>query len=225
MASTIVTASSGLYDILPLNYTLQLQVISSAPSYQEGRKTYAGTTGTGQFPCNPFQGPGAGNNSASCAAASTPLLRNIYTPQTPPRSYVIQSNVGVQQQLTANAVLQIGYITSHGVHQLFSTNDINNVPYQGRDANGNYYYPDTTKGPGASATRPSLILNPAVGTISDSFYGGSSVYHSLQSSVSYSNPRGFARQGLVHLVALHRRQFLAGFRCQLLQRHLRPASL
>jgi hypothetical protein len=190
--STVFTASSGLYDILPLNYTLQLQVISSAPTYQEGRKTYAGTTGTGQFPCNPFEGPGVDNNSSSCAAASTPLLRNIYTPRTPPRSYVIQSNVGVQQQLTTNTVLQIGYITSHGVHQLFSTNDINNVPYQGRDANGNYYYPDTTKGPGASATRPSLILNPAVGTISDSFYGGSSVYHSLQSSVSYSNPRGFA---------------------------------
>ena len=43
-----------------------------------------------------------------------------------------------------------GYITSHGVHELFNSNDINNVPYQGQDASGNYYWPDTTKGPGLS---------------------------------------------------------------------------
>jgi outer membrane receptor protein involved in Fe transport len=30
---TVVTLASGIYDILPLNYTFQLQVISSAPSY------------------------------------------------------------------------------------------------------------------------------------------------------------------------------------------------
>jgi hypothetical protein len=191
---TVITAASGLYDILPLNYTLQLQVISSAPSYFEGRKTYAGTTGSGQFPCNPFQGPGQGNNSAACAAASTPLVRDIYTPPTPPRSYVIQSNLGLQQQITPNTVLQIGYITSHGIHQLFSTNDINNVPYQGQDASGNYYWPDTTKGAGSNtgtpAPRASLILNPTAGTISDSFYGGSSIYNSFQTSLSYSTPKG-----------------------------------
>jgi hypothetical protein len=196
---TIITAASGLYDILPLNYTFQIQILSSAPSYQEGRKTYAGTTGTGQFPCNPFQGPSQGNNSAACAAASTPLLRNIYIPQTPPRSYVIQSNIGLQQQLTKNSVLQMGYITSHGVHELFNSNDINNVPYQGQDASGNYYWPDTTKGPGSTtavgtnpAPRAALILNPAVGTISDSIYAGSSLYNSLQTTVSYSTPKGFS---------------------------------
>ena len=194
---TVITAATGLYDILPLNYTFQLQIISSAPSYLEGRKTYSGTTGSGQFPCNPFLGPNQGNNSASCAAASTPLVRDIYTPLTPPRSYVIQSNIGIQQQLTPNTVLQVGYITSHGIHQLFSTNDINNVPYQGRDSAGNYYWPDLTQGPGSSkavgaapSPRSALILNPAAGTISESIYSGSSVYHSLQTSLSYSTPKG-----------------------------------
>ena len=42
---TILTAASGIYDILPLNYTSQLQIISSAPSYEEGRVTYSGTAG------------------------------------------------------------------------------------------------------------------------------------------------------------------------------------
>lgn len=172
---TIFSAASGLYDVLPLNYLFQLQVISSAPSYQEGRVTYAGTTGTGLFPITPFY-------------KTTPLLRDIYTPPVAPRSYIIQSNVNVQQQLTHNTVLQLGYITSHGVHQLFATNDINNVPYIGQDPSGNYYWPDLVKVTGPA--RAALILNPAVGTESDSFYGGSSVYHALQTSLSYSAPRG-----------------------------------
>ena len=51
---TVFSAASGLYDILPLNYFLQLQIISSAPSYEEGRVVYSGTTGTGLFPISPF---------------------------------------------------------------------------------------------------------------------------------------------------------------------------
>ena len=172
---TVVTLASGIYDILPLNYTYQLQIISSAPSYEEGRVTYSGNGGAGLFPKNPF-------------TTVTPKLRVIYTPQNPPRSYVIQSNANVQQQLTPNTIFQIGYIGSHGVHQIFSTNDINNVPYLGQDPAGNYYWPDLNKVTGAA--RAALQLNPAVGTESDTFYGGSSIYHSLQTSVSYSAPRG-----------------------------------
>jgi hypothetical protein len=172
---TVLTAASGIYDILPLNYSFQLQVISSAPSYEEGRVTYSGTAGKGLFPITPF-------------FKTTPQLRVIYTPQTPPRSYVIQSNISVQQQLTPNTVLQIGYIGSHGIHQIFNTNDINNVPYLGKTPDGNYYWPSLTAVTGAA--RSALQLNQSVGTESDSFYGGSSVYHSLQASLSYSAPRG-----------------------------------
>lgn len=170
---TVVNASSGIYDVLPMNYIFQLQVISSAPSYDEGRVTGAAK---GSFPGNPF-------------ATITPLLRSIYTPQTPPRNYVIQSSINVQQQLTRNTVFQIGYIGSHGVHMLFTSNDINNVNPIGQDANGNYYWPDTTRITGAART--ALQLNPAVGTESDSFFGGSSIYHSLQTSLSYNSRQGF----------------------------------
>lgn len=172
---TVVTASSGLYDILPLNYLYSIQVISSAPSYDEGRITYSGTVGKGMFPTNPFN-------------TATPKLRAIYTPQNPPRSYVIQNSLNIQQQLTANTVFQIGYIGSHGVHQVFTTNDINNVPFQGQDSQGNYYWPDLNAVTGAA--RAALQLNPAIGTESDTFFGGSSIYHSLQTSVSYNAPKG-----------------------------------
>lgn len=173
---TVFTAASGLYDILPLNYTYQLQVISSAPSYEEGRVTYSGSGGKGLFPITPFY-------------TSTPKLRAIYTPQTPPRSYVIQTSANLQQQLTPNTILQIGYIGSHGVHQVFSTNDINNVPTLGQDPNGNYYWPDLTKVTGAA--RAALQLNQSIGTESDTIFAGSSVYNSLQTSISYSALNGF----------------------------------
>ena len=171
---TVVTAASGIYDTLPLNYTQAIQINSSAPTYQEGRITYPGTTGKGLFPTNPF-------------LTSIPRLRAIYTPRNPPRSYVIQSNLNVQQQLSKNMVLQIGYIGSHGVHQVFTTNDINNVAPLGRDPNGNYYYPDLkVTGP----ARAALQLNQIVGTESYTASIGSSIYHSLQSSLSYNAPRG-----------------------------------
>jgi outer membrane receptor protein involved in Fe transport len=171
---TIFSAASGLYDVLPLNYQFQIQVISSAPSYQEGRVT---TGLTGAFPITPFY-------------TTTPLLRVIYTPPVAPRSYVIQSNVNLQQQLTQNTVLQVAYTTSHGVHQIFATNDINNVPYLGQDPSGNYYWPTLNTSQISTAQRAAMILNPSVGTISDSFFGGSSVYNALQTSLSYSAPKG-----------------------------------
>ena len=172
---TVFTAASGIYDTLPLNYTQAIQVNSSGPSYQEGRLTYSGTGGKGLFPVSPF-------------FSVTPKLRVIYTPRTPPRSYVIQSNVNVQQQLTPNTVFQIGYIGSHGVHQVFTTNDINNVGPLGQDPNGNYYYPDLVKVTGTA--RAALQLNPAVGTESYTASIGSSIYHSLQTSLSYATLKG-----------------------------------
>lgn len=172
---TVVSASSGIYDILPLNYLFEIQLISSAPSYDEGRITFSGNGGKGLFPANPFN-------------LFTPKLRAIYTPPTPPRSYVIQNSLNIQQQLTKNTVFQVGYIGSHGVHQVFTTNDINNVPFQGRDSQGNYFWPDLTAVTGNA--RAALLLNPSIGTESDTFFGGSSIYHSLQTSLSYNAPKG-----------------------------------
>jgi hypothetical protein len=172
---TVVTAGSGIYDVLPLNYLYEIQLISSAPSYDEGRLTFSGNGGQGLFPTNPFN-------------TTTPKLRAIFTPRNAQRSYVIQNSLNIQQQLTKNTIAQAGYIGSHGVHQVFTTNDINNVPFQGQDSFGNYFWPDLKAVTGAA--RAALQLNPAVGTISDTFFGGSSIYHSLQTSISYNAPKG-----------------------------------
>jgi hypothetical protein len=168
---TVVTAASGLYDNLPLNFTYQLQLISSAPSYDEGRVTYSGTAGKGLFPVSPF-------------FSSTPLLRAIYTPPNPPRSYVIQSSASLQQEVAKNLIFTMGYIGSHGVHQVFAINDINNVQPQGKTPDGTYYWPGIARG--------LPTLNPALGTESDTFFGGSSIYHSLQTTLNYNSPRGIS---------------------------------
>jgi outer membrane receptor protein involved in Fe transport len=172
---TVITAASGIYDNLPLNYFLQLQIISSAPSYEEGVTSVSPAAGS--FPTTPFY-------------TTTPLLRSIYTPQAPPRSYVIQSNLNVQQQLASNLILQVGYITSHGVHQVFTSNDINTLAPLGKSPSGSYYWPSLTTLPATSAARAALVLNPAVGVISDTIFAGSSLYNSLQASLSYSAPKG-----------------------------------
>ena len=205
---TVFSAASGIYDVLPLNYLLQLQVISSAPSYQEGRVTYSGTAGSGLFPITPFY-------------STTPLLREIYTPPTPPRSYVIQSNVSFQQQITANTVLQIGYITSHGVHQIFSTNDINNVPYLGQDPNGNYYWPDLKITGAARSAHPQPRRRHRVRLLLRR------QFH-LQLAADLAElllAQRHHRQGRLHLEPLHRRQLLTDLRRQLLELRLRPAFL
>jgi hypothetical protein len=90
--------------------------------------------------------------------------------------------------VTPNTVFQIGYIGSHGVHQVFSTNDINNVPDLGRDPNGNYYWPDLNRVTGAA--RAALQLNQSIGTESLTAFAGSSIYNSLQTSLSYSSRNG-----------------------------------
>lgn len=168
---TVFTAASGLYDNLPLNYIFQLQLISSAPSYDEGRVTYTGSAGKGLFPVSPFFN-------------TTPRLRAIYTPPAPPRSYVIQNSAALQQEVARNLIFTAGWIGSHGVHQVFSTNDINNVGPQGQTPQGTYYWP------GAARNLPTL--NPAVGTESYTAFIGSSVYNSLQTTLSYNSPRGIS---------------------------------
>ena len=62
---TVFSAASGLYDILPLNYLLQLQIISSAPSYEEGRVT--------------TPAPASVSSHHAVLHRTTPLLRNLHT--------------------------------------------------------------------------------------------------------------------------------------------------
>jgi hypothetical protein len=160
---TVFRGAFGFYDVLPLPYILGLQAVSSSPIYDEAENT---SVAKGSFPQNGFAG-------------FTPPVRAIYTPSNPGRSYVMQYSLNAQQQLTRNTSMTLGYIGWHGVRQYFTANDINFVLPVLQSPQG-YVWP-------AKGTAPKL--NPAIGTMSGSYFNGSSIYNSLQATLKYSAGR------------------------------------
>jgi hypothetical protein len=159
---TVVHGAFGIYDVLPLPYILGLQSVSSSPIYDEAENT---SVAKGSFPLNGFTG-------------FTPPVRAIYTPQNPGRNYVMQYTFNVQQQFAKNTTFTVGYIGSHGVRQPFTANDINFVPPVAATPLGYVW-------PAKSGTK----LNPAIGIESGTYFEGSSLYNSLQTSLRYTSSR------------------------------------
>ncbi|HEV2325409.1 MAG TPA: TonB-dependent receptor [Terracidiphilus sp.] len=160
---TVVHGAFGIYDVLPLPYILGLQAVGSSPIYDEAENT---SVAKGAFPLNGFAG-------------FNPPVRAIYTPRNPGRNYVMQFTFNVQQQVTHNTMLTVGYIGSHGVRQPFTANDINFVqPVV--DSPLGYVWP--AKGTASK-------MNPAIGTESGTYFEGSSIFHSLQATLKYDSTR------------------------------------
>jgi outer membrane receptor protein involved in Fe transport len=161
--TTVVRGAFGMYDILPLPYFLALQGLSSAPAYDEGRST---SVTKGSFPLNGF-------------AASPPKLRAIFTPDHAKRSYEMQYTFNIQHQFTQYLSATVGYIGSHGVHEVFHTNDINIVLPVLKSPVG-YVFPKVGTG---------VPQNPNLGTVSGTFFVGISLYNSLQTTVNFVSSR------------------------------------
>lgn len=161
---TVVHGAFGFYDVLPLPYVLGLQAISSSPIYDEAENT---SVAKGSFPLNGFAG-------------FTPPVRAIYTPPNPGKNYVMQYTFNVQQQITRNMDMTLGYIGSHGVRQPFTANDINFIaPIL--DSPQGYVWPAKT------TVTSQNKLNPSIGTESGTYFEGSSIYNSLQASLKFSS--------------------------------------
>jgi outer membrane receptor protein involved in Fe transport len=161
---TVLRAGFGFYDVLPLPYMFGLQAVSSYPIYDESENT---SVAKGSFPTNGFP-PGF-----------VPPVRAMYVSRSPGRDYVMQYTMNVQQKLTRNMNLSVDYIGWHGVHQLFTANDMNFVLPVTLSPMG-YVWP-------AKGTEPTL--NPAIGIMSHQVFEGSSIYHSLQTSLRYTGGR------------------------------------
>ncbi|MBV9084401.1 MAG: hypothetical protein JOZ62_17135, partial [Acidobacteriaceae bacterium] len=162
-AKTVIRGAFGIYDVLPLSYLFELNTISAAPFYDEGRNT---TVARGSFPNGAFAG-------------TTPKLRQFYTQQNPGRTYVMQASFNVEEQLTPNTTMTVGYIGSHGVRQPFNANDMNIVLPVLKSPVG-YVWPKAGTG---------VQTNPNVGSIVGTLFNGSSLYHSLQASLKYASNR------------------------------------
>jgi len=107
-----VSGGYGIFDVLPLTYQFNLMVTQNAPYMLN----LSGTPAAGSFPT-------AGYTQVSTTGAGKP--RETYIQFNPPRNYVQQYNLTIQQDLPWNINLKVAWVGSHGVHQAFRTTDAN----------------------------------------------------------------------------------------------------
>jgi hypothetical protein len=154
---TLMSAGFGIFDVLPLPYFVQMGELFSAPYFEAVNAT---NLPPGSFPIVAF----------SSSAASSNTFRQAYYEPTPPRSYVMQWNVTLQQELAKNLNFMAAYVGSRGVHQPFRVEDAD-IVLPRLTANG-YEWPI----PAGSGTR----LNPNAGRITAGFWRSDSYYDALE---------------------------------------------
>ncbi len=159
---TSVRGGFGIFDNLPLPYLFELTSLLSAPFFESGNVT---TLPQGSFPKGAFP------------LLTTPTLRYAYIQPNPPRSYDMEWNFNIQQDIAPETVLQIGYTGSRGVHLPYFTNDFDMVLPTSTPQG--YVWP-------ANGTR----LNPNVGQISGTMWNSDSVFHALEVQVTRRFSKG-----------------------------------
>jgi hypothetical protein len=152
---TVLHASFGQYDVLPLTSLFSLIAILSAPFNLQGSST---AVPAGSFPNGLYQSLAAGGPRAE------------FIQQNPKRSYVFQWNFAVQRQLMPTVTVEGGYMGSHGVHLPLIENDINAVLPAGITSSG-YLWPV----PVGSGAKPW----PAWGSVIGVLWPVSSAYDAL----------------------------------------------
>ncbi|HEY4047928.1 MAG TPA: TonB-dependent receptor [Acidobacteriaceae bacterium] len=166
--TTSVRAGFGIYDTLPLTYLFNLTTLNSAPySVNVSLSNAAQLAGT--FP----------KQSYTIASAGTANRVGFVQPN-PPRSYVEQFNLNIQQQIAEGTTLEVGYTGAHGVHQPLHANDGNYVqPLNPQDTFNmvwpRFVYNSKTKSYATSGVK----INPILGTIDSIKWNEDTNYNAL----------------------------------------------
>ncbi len=158
-AKTVLSAGFGMFDVLPLPYTVMFNELFSAPFFKLGVAT---ALPPGTFP-----------NGAFDIAASSNIFRQGYFDPSPRRNYIMQWNLTLARELTQNISLRVGYVGSRGVHQPFRVEDAD-IVLPSLTPQG-YLWPS----PPGSGSR----LNTNAGRITAAFWQGNSFYDALQVKV------------------------------------------
>jgi hypothetical protein len=180
----------GMFDVLPLPYQFILLTTLAAPFFQYTQ--VSGFGGDSGFTCV--------NAFFTCLPSPLPSkrLRTTYVEPNPKRNYIMQWNLNVQYQLTANLAAMIAYVGSRGVHQPFRVDDFNQILptltsagylWPQVDADGNL-----TQGPNAG--NPPDPFNPVYNSVRGMFYQGRSYFDALELQVSKRMSHGFQVQGV-----------------------------
>lgn len=169
---TAVRGAFGVFDVLPLPYEFFFAQGATAP--------YSVVLTKGNLPQGSFP-----FEAANITNVSPSSLIVAYVPHNPARNYVLIWNLDIEQQLTPNTTLTVGYVGNHGVHMVNRADDANTT--QPTDTSAGLLFPF----PAGSGTR----LNPNFGAIRSVFWDGSSVYDALQVKLSKKFSHGFQVQG------------------------------
>jgi hypothetical protein len=167
---TSVRAAFGMFDVLPLANEFYIQETQSAP--------YNLLITAQSLPPGVFPG-GLANLSGNPSK-----LQSAWIQPNPPRNYLMIWNLNLQRQITGNTSASIGYVGHHGVHMYNREDDINTVIPT--DTQYGLLFPF----PAGSGTR----LNPNIGDIRGSYWGGTSLYDAFIANVTKRFSRGFQVQ-------------------------------
>lgn len=173
---TSVRGGFGEFDNLILQNQYDMILSRSLPLFKEGVFTSSTTPGLkGSFPGGAYQ----------LISGATTTLRTDYIDPNPPRSYTMQWNFNIQQELKG-WIGQVGYVGARGVHLSQTERNMNSVfPSL---VNGVYTYPTT------ASTTNKLNRNFSTINCTDTFNTDSD-YSSLQISVHRPLTKGLLVQG------------------------------
>ena len=182
---TALRAGIGMFDILPLPYIFE---IGNAISLPFSLSNSAGSANSplpkGAFPVLP----------SSVSFSNSNGVR--YVDRNPKRSFSTNWSVEVEQELTSNLGLFVGYVGSRTLHAPFTADDSNQViPSK---VNGVYTWPCAPSGSDPCVALSNPVANPNVGFIRAIFFDDAASYegaqtqlrlhdfHSVQAQVSYT---------------------------------------
>jgi hypothetical protein len=194
-----VRGGFAIFDVLPLPGYYFSQ--AWAPFFLTTTLADAKTPLTGVLGVPPTT-PGGTPNPGSAyaifakpqAGCTSPLgnctLTASFTEPNPKRNYVEQWNINFQRQITPSLTATVGYVGSHGIHQLIRGDDFNMVvPCPPSCGPGSVNIPGRTAWP--LPPTQGLKINPDFGTIRGLSWGTSSSYEAVQLNVQKRMSHGF----------------------------------
>ncbi len=128
---TAVRAGFGIYDMLPLPYVYATYAAISAP-YSQDEIVPGFLLPAGGFP-----------SAVAAVGEATSFIRiGHYIEPHPKRTYSLNYNLNVEQQISQGLTALIGYVGSHSLHMPFQAEDMNQVaPSNVQLIDGRYVYP------------------------------------------------------------------------------------
>jgi len=168
-----VRAGFGMFDVLPLPYYLGQVETSAYPFSSSGT---VNNLPFGSFPNQAFSLLASQINSALG-------VRVPYIDPHPKRDYVMQWNLSLERQLTSNLTAMLAYVGSHGVHEPFRADDMNNVlPLS--SAGPPYVWP--APGGGSCPANPTYCpVSPLLGRIDGLAWVNSSTFNALEAHIEH----------------------------------------